>query len=448
MPLSPDLFDWAREIKPELLQLDSIPLTGAAPPFPWEELGNRLSQSLEKEGIKIVPGEIAWRSKEHLYEGLGDSPFPLTLAIPSLQGSICWVMPEQEMASLESFILTKSSDPINFQDRSLSQAFYRFFALEVLYQFSQLSFDKTLTPILTAQHELPNEDSLCWDISIVTQGHSLWGRLIIAPDLRRSWVEHFAKKHASSSLSQALAKKVSVPLHLEAGKIKLSYKQWSHVQLGDWIAFDQCYLNPSDLKQGNVMLTIQGRNAYWGELQEGHVKIVDFSQYQEVHIPMPTNHEENDEDLDELTGSEDLELDDESTFATDADFLDEEDFEETETSVPPPVRNPKPEADATIVEEVQEAEVAQELDVAIPKVETETSEPIKPGEIPVSLIVEIGRVQMTMDKLLNLEPGNLLELNVHPENGLDLVINGKLVGKGELVRLGEALGIRIIELGG
>jgi len=77
----------------------------------------------------------------------------------------------------------------------------------------------------------------------------------------------------------------------------------------------------------------------------------------------------------------------------------------------------------------------------------ETAAHITPNEIPVNLVVEIGRIQMNVQKLLQLEPGNLLELNVHPEQGVDLVINSKKVGKGELVRVGENLGIRILEIG-
>jgi len=62
-------------------------------------------------------------------------------------------------------------------------------------------------------------------------------------------------------------------------------------------------------------------------------------------------------------------------------------------------------------------------------------------------VIEIGQIQMTMEKLLLLEPGNVLDLNINPENGVDLVVNGKRIGKAELVRLGESIGIRILELG-
>src|SRR5436305_13787705 len=95
-------YDWIREIKPEIKNLDDIPLTGSAPFFPWDQLGERLASSFEQSPIEIVPGEIMWRTKDQLYEGLGDIPSSLIFTIPSLTGSVAWVIPEQEMVSLES----------------------------------------------------------------------------------------------------------------------------------------------------------------------------------------------------------------------------------------------------------------------------------------------------------------------------------------------------------
>jgi len=83
----------------------------------------------------------------------------------------------------------------------------------------------------------------------------------------------------------------------------------------------------------------------------------------------------------------------------------------------------------------------------IPSAVEEEKGPITPGEIPVTIVIEAGSVQMTMDQLLQLEPGNLLELNIRPESGVDLTINGKIVGKGELIKLGETLGVRVLKLG-
>jgi len=46
-----------------------------------------------------------------------------------------------------------------------------------------------------------------------------------------------------------------------------------------------------------------------------------------------------------------------------------------------------------------------------------------------------------------LSPGNVIELGVQPEQGVSLVIDGKVVGRGELLQVGDILGVKILETG-
>lgn len=427
-------YDWIREIKPEIKDLDAIPLTGSAPPFPWDQLGERLSQSFEQSPIEITPGEITWRTKDQLYEGLGDNPSPLIFAIPSLSGSVAWVIPEQEIASLESLLLTKEDHPLTFQDRALGQAFYRFLALEVLYNISQLHFDKSLVPILTTQTALPEEDSLCWDLSITIREQTFWGRLVISQELRRSWIEHVSKIAHSSTLSQEMARRAEALVHLEVGRTNLSFEQWSNVHIGDWVQLDQFSLE-SDFLSGRVMLTVHGKNAFIGRLKEGNIKIVEFPLYHEVETPMAKNTQDEDDfdDFDLTDHGEEFDLDE--SFDATEDLLEEDLTTEETSSTSTPSSIPKTPTPSST-----------QADVAAPQKDASTTR-LAPKDIPVSMIVELGRVQMTMEKLMLLEPGNLLDLNINPENGVDLVINSRIVGRGELIRIGESIGVRILELG-
>jgi flagellar motor switch protein FliN len=68
-------------------------------------------------------------------------------------------------------------------------------------------------------------------------------------------------------------------------------------------------------------------------------------------------------------------------------------------------------------------------------------------DLPINVVVELSRLRITLEKLIQLVPGNMIELPLKPDQPVHLTINDQLVGKGELVHLGEALGIRILELG-
>lgn len=66
-------------------------------------------------------------------------------------------------------------------------------------------------------------------------------------------------------------------------------------------------------------------------------------------------------------------------------------------------------------------------------------------ELPLLVTVELARLRMTVDQLMKLSPGNFLELPIHPEQEVSLTVDGQKIGRAELVYLGEALGVRVIE---
>jgi flagellar motor switch protein FliN/FliY len=63
-----------------------------------------------------------------------------------------------------------------------------------------------------------------------------------------------------------------------------------------------------------------------------------------------------------------------------------------------------------------------------------------------TLTAEMGRVSMPLHKLLYLEPGMMIDLAMHPEQGVDITIGGKKVAEGELLKLGDTMGLRILNL--
>lgn len=66
-------------------------------------------------------------------------------------------------------------------------------------------------------------------------------------------------------------------------------------------------------------------------------------------------------------------------------------------------------------------------------------------ELPVQ--VELGRVEVAIQELLELAPGSVLELDKAVGEPVEVYIAGKLIAKGEIVVvLGDRLGVRITEL--
>ena len=68
-------------------------------------------------------------------------------------------------------------------------------------------------------------------------------------------------------------------------------------------------------------------------------------------------------------------------------------------------------------------------------------------KLSVPVVVHIGRCGMTMDDVLTLGPGAIIELEKSAEDELDLLANNRAIGKGTAVKVGENFGIRITSIG-
>ena len=78
---------------------------------------------------------------------------------------------------------------------------------------------------------------------------------------------------------------------------------------------------------------------------------------------------------------------------------------------------------------------------------TEFSDPDL-DDLPVRLVFEVGRVELSLGELQRLAPGALVPLARPPDEPLDIMANGRRLGRGTLVQIGDSLGVRIVSLAG
>lgn len=429
-------YDWLKQIPTALLQLDEIPLLGFPPSFPWQDLSKGVGEVFQIPDFKIDTSPSQWRTQEELYAGMGDSLTPLVCTIPSLEGTLTWVMASEDVYRLMSLLLNDNHHEHDVLENEFLQGFYHFVAYEVVHVLTKLPFGNTLSPQIQHSGSLPVEASLCTDLTIILRGKSLCGRMIISPALRKAWKEKYAERSLELPIQSSVAEKISIAVHIEAGKTSIAPSLWKTVALGDFILLDSCTLQPNSEKGGRVTLTVNGMPFYIGKIKDGNIKILDHPLYhQEDNLSMtsntPGNHDQDDSSSDydesEFESEHESEMESEIEHSTDesiAEHSDESKLEEEN-------------------EEVEGLDNGVFTDTALAPAETQ----LKIDEIPLSVVVEVGRIQMSVKKILELQPGNILELNLHPENGVDLVVNGNRIAKGELIKLGEALGVRILDIG-
>ena len=67
-------------------------------------------------------------------------------------------------------------------------------------------------------------------------------------------------------------------------------------------------------------------------------------------------------------------------------------------------------------------------------------------DIPLQVTVELGRTNVIIKDLLQLGQGSVLELDKLAGEPLEILVNGKLVAKGEVVVVNEKFGIRLTDI--
>jgi flagellar motor switch protein FliM len=85
-----------------------------------------------------------------------------------------------------------------------------------------------------------------------------------------------------------------------------------------------------------------------------------------------------------------------------------------------------------------------ESDDADTLIESSPSEIVENLMIPIS--IELARMRLSIKELGSLKDGQVVELNKRPGDLVDLVVSGKIIGKGELVEIEGELGVRISSL--
>ena len=87
-------------------------------------------------------------------------------------------------------------------------------------------------------------------------------------------------------------------------------------------------------------------------------------------------------------------------------------------------------------------------------VETDNNDALEVGSldqdlirsIPVTLTVELGSAKLKLKDLLRLAQGSVLELDTAAGEMLDLKVNGTTIAKGEVVTVGDQLGLTVVEI--
>lgn len=67
-------------------------------------------------------------------------------------------------------------------------------------------------------------------------------------------------------------------------------------------------------------------------------------------------------------------------------------------------------------------------------------------DLEVNVVVEMGHHRFTLDEALELDEQSVLPLDHSVDQPVDVLINGKLFARGEVVTVGEYFGVRLTQI--
>ena len=355
-----------RKISDALLKKDAVPLFGNAPSFDFKRLSSVLASRFGVQSLSIHTKEQGWKKESEIKAGLGRNLMTTPLGLTPLEGLIFWIMPEADIAKLTAWMLHGKTKTRSLTSEILQEGFYRYLLLQTLDALQNEEPFQGLTLHLSEDGSPFETASFCIDIEIAFENHSCWGRLVLPPSFRKSWVRHFAGKPPHPSAETA--KSTEVFASIKTGSVSLTLDQWGNLSEGDLVLLDEGGYDARK-SMGTAHLTFGNTPLFNVKIKHNKIEILDYAFYYEEPMTQKSRPAESKEEMASIK------------------------------------------------------------------------------EMPLTVSVELARLRITLDQLMHLKPGNMLELPVQSDQDVALTVNGQKVGRAELVYLGEALGIRILEIG-
>lgn len=396
---------WIKNIHYILNAARQIPMWGAIPTFPLDTFPSLLANRLGIPGLTIELHPPEWVDAEGIKNLWTNNNTIEQLAISPFAGQMFWMMTQKDKVVLTQTLLSPESR-ISFSDTRFCDGFYKYVLLQAIDSLQETSRYPDLHPQLLRSMEPANEPFCLMNVAITIENTTVFAKWAISSSMQSGMISHYTEK-ATRAGAKPLSQEVSLQLRLQVASTTLTVSEWKNVKEGDCILLEHSSYDPLTHK-GSVNILLEETPILRGRLKKHSVKIQDYAFYYEELQPMtdePITPEEEPVPQDPDT---------ESAFAD----LDEELGEDPEH----------------LWSEPQQSE---------PKLE----ELIASRDIPMQLVVEVDRIRMTLNQLLELRPGNVLDLQVKPEQGVYVTVGGKRIARGELIKLGDVLGLKILKIG-
>jgi flagellar motor switch protein FliN/FliY len=410
--MDPEKLRITKTILPELFDLDTTPLLPKPIQFSWDDLANQLVDKLRLRSLQLE-SEVPSYSNKTQFEY---PHFTIAFHIGTFADPIFILVGQEEVENCARHLLgIQNKEPF---EAGYLEGFKDFLVGMVIHTVEKQFQTDGWTLKASDTKEIEGAPFLEYGVKALIDAQVPLDLIVAIPkNFLEEWRSYFRQKGYQSFYRQTVQSLIELTTVLEIGWVKLQKSDYEALEPGDFICTDQLMWLPGK-KRGRAFLSHKGHPLFLVAVKAEGFKVLEQANHYEVGTIMEKEEEFFDEESDIEEGDEE--------------GSEEEGLVEEENTTP--------------VEE-HVTDVAPEAQEQQLPVQQESAQPFSLTNGEVVIKIEVGRLKITLDKLLQMEPGNILKLNTTIENGVNLIVHDKMIGRGELVSIGDLIGVRILNLG-
>ncbi len=423
---------WLKKITPVIFETLSLSDKGSIPPFNMKSFISSMNTSLGRDDLSIKVDKQDFISADAFYKGLGSKTNFVPLFLHPLEGKIYFVMGTDSIKGLISTMDKSNEDPsiISIENDEVIKGLYTYFITEAIDSIMQLKTYKGLS-LAIGEGPIHELSALSLDLTISLANQSFLARLLIPNKIYKAINDHFTFIPPTLENLHNIAD-VNVPLSIRTGSVTFPKNELTKIEEGDFIILQNTFYKPSE-KKGSFQMLLGNSPLFQVKLAKDGIKVLDYLYfYNEENM----NEDEIDSPYDD---------DDDDEFDLDDDYEDEEDdfedYSEESMDAEAPFEENKHEL-KSLEEAEQEDEDEKDKVAENPMLSPEKTNLSK---VPLTVHMEIARFSLSLEELKKMSPGFKLPININPLH-VNLVVSGKSIGTGEIIEVGDTIGVKVTEL--
>ena len=392
---------WLHKAVPEIFDTLSLSERGTLPTFPLDEIANSLKESLQLSDFSISIEKMDFIDGDLFFKGLGTKTLSIPLTLSPLSGIFHLVMGTKDTQTLISQ-MEKGEDDSNkilIENESVVKGLYTYFITEVIDSIMQKGVYPDLS-LKICEGTIKEFSAYAIDLLIHVNGSFLPARLLVPDPFYKAIQNHFTFIPPTLDNLENIPD-VSIPVTIKTGSIDFSLQEVKDIEKGDFLILHNSFYKPSE-KKGSFQMLIGSYPIFQAKMQKDGIKILDY-----LYFYNEENMDEN-EQISPLGENFNDKI------------LDESEIE-----------------DVLENEELIEDEMSEDCLIAPEKTNL--------SKVSLTMNMEIARFSLSLEELKKMTPGYKLPIPINPRH-VNLVIAGKSIGTGEIIELGDTIGVKVTKL--